>query len=81
MHRTTVRISEFYHKTLRELALCDGKSMQAIVEQAIESYRRQRFLEGLSQDFETLQNNTMAWQAELKERKEWDITMSDGEKA
>jgi len=81
MHRTTVKISASYQKTLRELALRDGKSMQAIVEQAIESYRRQRFLEGLSQDFETLQNDTKAWQAELKERKEWDITMSDGEKA
>ena len=81
MHMTTVRISESYQKTLRELALYDGKSMQAIVEQAIESYRRQRFLEGLSQDFKTLQNDTKAWQAELKERKEWDITMSDGEKA
>ncbi|MEI6610428.1 MAG: ribbon-helix-helix protein, CopG family [Deltaproteobacteria bacterium] len=78
---TTVRISESYQKTLRELARYDGKSMQAIVEQAIESYRRQRFLEGLSQDFKTLQNDTKAWQAELKERKEWDITMSDGEKA
>ena len=71
MPRTTVRISESYHKTLRELALCDGKSMQAIVEQAIESYRRQRFLEGLSQDFKTLQNDTMALQEELQERKEW----------
>lgn len=81
MHMTTVRISESYQKTLRELALCDGKSMQAIVEQAIESYRRQRFLEGLSKDFEKLQNDTKAWQAELQERKEWDITMSDGEKA
>jgi predicted transcriptional regulator len=81
MHMTTVRISESYQKTLRELARYDGKSMQAIVEQAIESYRRQRFLEGLSQDFKTLQNDTKAWQAELKERKEWDITMSDGEKA
>ena len=49
MHRTTVRIGASYQKTLRELALRDGKSMQAIVEQAIESYRRQRFLEGLSQ--------------------------------
>ena len=80
MHGITVRISPSYQKMLRELALRDGNSMQAIVEQAIESYRRQRFLEGLSQDFKTLQNDTMAWQAELKERKEWDITMSDNEK-
>jgi hypothetical protein len=52
--------------------------MQAIVEQALESYRRQRFLEDLNDDFMALRENEPEWDAELAERREWDITAEDG---
>ena len=45
-----VRISEDTHKTLRFLSSRDGKSMQDIIDQAAEDYRRKAFLEGLSDD-------------------------------
>ena len=79
MPSTTIRISESSRKMLYDLARQDNKPMQAIVEQAIESYRRQRFLEGLSEDFASLRNNPENWQAEVEERKEWDATLEDGE--
>ena len=52
--------------------------MQTIVEEAIEQYRRRRFLEGLSQDFKTLKEDPQAWQEELEERLLWDKTLLDG---
>ena len=79
MPSTTIRISESSRKMLYDLARQDNKPMQAIVEQAIESYRRKRFLEGLSDDFASLRNNPENWQAEVEERKEWDVTLADGE--
>ncbi len=79
MPSTTIRISESSRKMLYDLARQDNKSMQAIMEQAIESYRRQRFLEGLSEDFASLKNNPENWQAEVEERKEWDVALADGE--
>ncbi|MEN6317507.1 MAG: toxin-antitoxin system protein [Syntrophaceae bacterium] len=79
MPSTTIRISESSRKMLYELARQDNKPMQAIVEKAIESYRRQRFLEGLSGDFALLRNNPEKWQDEEEERRAWDITLADGD--
>ena len=53
--------------------------MQAVLEQAIEAYRRQFFLEGLSTDFANLRENEQEWQAEKAERSAWDIALADGE--
>ena len=53
--------------------------MQAVLEQAIEAYRRQSFLEGLSSDFAVLRENEAEWQVEKTERATWDTTLADGE--
>ena len=81
MATPTIRISKTTHELLHTLASQDNTSMQAIVEQAIEHYRRQRFLEGLSADFTNLRENNESWHDELQERQQWDITLGDGEKA
>lgn len=78
MPTATIRLSESSHRILRELAKRDKKPMQAVIEQALESYRRQRFLEGLNDDFMALRENEPEWNAELAERREWDLTASDG---
>lgn len=79
MHTTTIRISESSHRTLREISQRDKKSMQAVLEQAIEDYRRQSFLVGLCSDFAALRENELEWQAEKSERSNWDIALGDGE--
>ncbi len=81
MATTTIRISKTTQKLLHILANQDNTSMQTIVEQAIEHYRRQRFLEGLSADFTNLRENNKTWHDELQERQQWDITLGDGEEA
>lgn len=79
MSTATIRISEPAHRILRQLAQQDHKPMQAILEQAIEAYRRQRFLEGLGADFAVLRENEAEWKAEQQERSDWDATVSDGD--
>jgi predicted transcriptional regulator len=79
MQTATIRISEASRRILREISRRDKKSMQAVLEQAIEAYRRQSFLVGLSADFAALRENEPEWQAEKAERTAWDITLTDGE--
>lgn len=77
MQSSTIRISNTSHNILKELAARSGESMQAILDQAIEQYRRQVFLESANQAYAALRNNSEAWQAELEERKAWDVTLAD----
>jgi hypothetical protein len=42
---STVTISNTFYTILAELSANSGKSIQAVLEQAIEKYRRQQFLE------------------------------------
>ena len=81
MQTTTIRISESSRRILRELSQRDKRPMQAVLEQAIEAYRRQTFLVGLSADFAALHENELEWQAEKTERATWDITQADGEES
>ena len=78
MQSATVRISSTSHNILKELAAHSGESMQVILDQAIEQYRRQVFLQEANQAYAALRNHSEAWQAELEEREAWDVTLSDG---
>ena len=79
MQTATVRISESSYRVLREMSQRDNKSMQVVLEQAIEAYRRQCFLQGLSSDFASLRENDVEWQEEKAERSAWDVAITDGE--
>jgi predicted transcriptional regulator len=80
MQTATIRISESSRRTIREISQRDNKPMQAVLEQAIEAYRRQTFLTGLSADFAVLRENEPEWHAEKAERDTWNVTLADGEK-
>ena len=79
MQTATIRISESSRQILREISQRDNKPMQAVLEQAIEAYRRQTFLAGLNADFAALRENEPEWLAEKAERAGWDIALADGE--
>jgi hypothetical protein len=74
---STVRITESAHRTLRDLADREHASLQTVLERAIEHYRRQRFLEAANESYAALRANGAAWNRELAERAEWDITLND----
>lgn len=75
METTTIRISESSRRILREISQRDKKPMQAVLEQAIEAYRRQTFLEGLSSDFAALRESEPEWLVEKEERAAWDVAL------
>ena len=78
MTSTTVRINPHTHAKLKQLATESGESMPEVLDKAIETYRRQRFLEDANRAYETLRGDPKAWAHELKERAAWDGTLGDG---
>ena len=74
-----IRISAHSKATLRELAKREGKPMQAVLDEAIERYRRRNtFFRELNESYVRLQADPEAWKQELAERQEWDTTLMDG---
>lgn len=78
MSSATVRISPRAHQALKELAKVTGEPMPAVLDRAIEDFRRRVFLEGLSQDFAELRADPKRWEEEQSERKTWDAALADG---
>jgi hypothetical protein len=74
----TVRISDAARGTLRELARAEGKSMSAVLDEAVEVLRRQRFLEQVNAAYAALRDDPEAWEEFDAERREWDATLDDG---
>jgi hypothetical protein len=74
----TVRISDAARGTLRELARAEGKSMLALLDEAVEALRRQRFLEQVNDAYAALRDDPRAWEGVEAERREWDVTLDDG---
>ncbi len=74
----SIRINEFSHRTLRQLAEAMGESMQTVLTKAIEEYRRKQFFEQLDISFAALKNDSAAWQEEVEERALLAGTLSDG---
>ncbi len=73
----STRISMPTREVLRRLAEESGESMHAVLEKALELYRRQHFLEESNRAFEALQANPELWKVEQGERDAWNITLSD----
>ena len=74
----TVRISDSARGTLRDLARAEGTSMLALLDEAVESLRRQRFLEQVNAAFARLRDDPRAWADVEAERRAWDATLADG---
>ena len=75
---SNVRISPRTHALLRQLAKEADESMQAILDRAIERYRRETFLRAANADYAALKRNPKAWKDEMRERKIWEQTLADG---
>jgi len=74
----TIRISDTARGTLRELARAEGKSMLALVDEAVETLRRQRFLEQVNAAYASLRDDPRAWEDVEAERSTWDVALADG---
>lgn len=79
MASETVRIKAETHAKLRNLADASGQSMPEVLDQAVESLRRQRLLEAANEAYARLKQDPKQWQAELEERALWEATLADGQ--
>ena len=73
-----VRISPRAHRLLQKLAKEADQSMQAILDKAIESYRREEFLRAANREYAALRRNAKGRNESLRERELWDQTLGDG---
>lgn len=78
MPSTSIRIDEQALAVLRELARRQRQPVQTVLKQAIESYRREKFLDEANAAFAALRSKPEAWEEEQQERDLWDQTASDG---
>jgi predicted transcriptional regulator len=78
MASLTVRISQASHRKLRELAAQTGETMQAVLDKAIEDYRRKRFMDEANAGYAALRQDPEAWAAYQKELALWEVTLMDG---
>jgi hypothetical protein len=74
----TIRISDSAHGTLREMSRAEGKPMLALLDEAVEALRRQRFLEQVNAAYAAIRAKPRAWRAVQAERRAWDATLADG---
>ena len=78
MSSVTVRVSTRSRETLRRLARQSGTSLQTVLEGAIEEFETRQFLDAANRSYAALRKNRKAWEQELRERRAWDATLSDG---
>lgn len=74
---SSVRISPHSWDILKGMADCTGETMQAILDRAVEMYRRQWLLERANEAYAALKNDQDKWQEEVAERREWEATLGD----
>ena len=75
---TTVRISEASRSLLSQLAKEADTSMTAVLDAALETYRRHRFLAQAAAAYETLTSNAEAAADYRRDLSEVDATSADG---
>ena len=75
---TTIRISASSHEILKEASRISGRSMQAVLDEAVEHYRRQRFIRDVNAAFARVRKDPKEWDAMRAECEAWEGTIADG---
>ena len=78
MQSTTVRVNRVTHKVLTHLAEETHFSMQTVLNNAVEAYRREVFLERTNQAYSELKKDPKAWAECQEERAVWNSAAKDG---
>jgi predicted transcriptional regulator len=77
MTTTTIRVSLRARDLLQELARVSGSSIQVVLEQALEQYRRQQLLEATNAAYAALRAAPEAWANLEQERLAWEQTRAE----
>lgn len=78
MPTTTIRVSKETYEQVRALAQRTGETMQEVISKAIEQYREKIFWQQVHEAYARLQQDSVAWQEEMEERRIWENTLLDG---
>lgn len=73
-----IRVREDIHALAQQIAAEHGTSMQDVLRNALENYRRELLFARADQAYAALRSDPAAWQQELNERAEWEATLMDG---
>lgn len=73
----TAKISKPSHQTLKQMSEKTGKSIQLILDEAVELYRRELFFQELNQKVMKVKSNAADWGQELLERKNLEGSLAD----
>lgn len=74
----TVRVDDRLHTTLRELALAEHKPIGQVIEEAVERYTKEKFWQGVQEDFARLHADPARLKDYQDEMALWDATAGDG---
>ena len=75
---TTIRIPTEMHEELRGFAAEGNSTLTGVLVEALELYRRERFVARVNAGYSLLREETVAWKDHLAERNAWDATLEDG---
>ncbi len=75
---TTIRVSRRMRDTLREMTEASGRSMQEVLDDALELYQRRQLLEATNAAYAAWRTDQDAWSELEAERAAWDATLADG---
>ena len=78
MATTTVRVDVAVQHALRDLARERGETISAVLEQAVEHYRRQLMFEQANAAWAAMRADQSQWDELLEERRLWEATLMDG---
>jgi hypothetical protein len=77
MQTQTVRITAANHATLTELGKSTGKSMSAVLSEAVQEMQRNLLLRQTNEVYRRLRQDGKAWEEESQERQLWENTLAD----
>ena len=75
---STVRIENSTREALDEIVSKEGRSRSAVLADAVERYRKERFFKSIDDGYAKLKQDKEAWEDEQQERGLWDSTLADG---
>jgi hypothetical protein len=78
MTTSTIRVSLRTQTIVRQMAKQSGISMQDVLEQAIDLYRRKHLLETANLAYASARSQMALQQEIAEEQQAWDATLADG---
>lgn len=75
---TTIRIPAELHEELRGFAEEGNSTLTGVLVEALELYRRERFVARVNAGYSLLREEPAVWKEHLAEREGWDATLEDG---